>query len=140
LNYLLRIVLWAALALLAAACAPAATSTNPLPDAESAVQAENAAVSAAKPRFIDSYATWCTTCRANAPIVDDLERQYNDRVEFVQFDFDDPALDAERHKYDITDRSQYVLVDADDQIVYRWYGYLSAADVQQVMDEFLAGA
>ena len=69
-----------------------------------------------------------------------LEQQYSDRIEFVALDFDDKSLNAVRSKYDITDRSQYVLLDANDQIVHRWYGYLDKADVQKVLDDFLSGA
>jgi len=71
--------------------------------------------------------------------VNGLKQQYGDRVEFVMLDFDDRNLDEERAKYSITDRSQYVLVDADDNIVHRWYGFISAADVGQVIDALLAG-
>ena len=69
-----------------------------------------------------------------------LEQQYSDRIEFVALDFDDKSLNAVRSKYDITDRSQYVLLDANDQIVHRWYGYLDKTDVQKVLDDFLASA
>ena len=68
-----------------------------------------------------------------------LERQYSDRIEFVALNFDDKSLNAVRSKYNITDRSQYVLLDANDQIVHRWYGFLNAADVKKVLDDFLAG-
>ena len=67
-----------------------------------------------------------------------LEQRYSDRVDFVLLDFDDPNLNAERVKYNITDRSQYVLVDAEDNIIYRWYGYISTQDVATVLDELLA--
>jgi hypothetical protein len=71
--------------------------------------------------------------------VNGLEQRYSDRVDFVLLDFDDPNLNAERVKYNITDRSQYVLVDAEDNIIYRWYGYISTQDVATVLDEYLAG-
>ena len=66
-----------------------------------------------------------------------LERQYSDRIEFVALNFDDKSLNAVRSKYNITDRSQYVLLDANDQIVHRWYGFLNTSDVQKVLDDFL---
>ena len=66
-----------------------------------------------------------------------LEQQYSDRIEFVALNFDDKSLNAVRSKYNITDRSQYVLLDANDQIVHRWYGFLNTSDVQKVLDDFL---
>ena len=66
-----------------------------------------------------------------------LEQQYSDRIEFVALNFDDKSLNAVRSKYNITDRSQYVLLDANDQIVHRWYGFLNTSDVKKVLDDFL---
>ncbi len=40
--------------------------------------------------------------------------------------------------YQITDRSQYVLVDGAGNIVHRWYGYITTQAVSDVIDEFLA--
>ena len=67
-----------------------------------------------------------------------LQQTYSDRVDFVILNFDDPSLNAERVKYNITDRSQYVLVDAEDNIIYRWYGYITTQQVATVIDQFLA--
>lgn len=71
--------------------------------------------------------------------MDGLKQKYGDQIEFVLYDFNDPSLDAARARYSITDRSQYVLVDAQDNIIYRWYGFLSAREVEQKLDEYLSG-
>jgi hypothetical protein len=68
-----------------------------------------------------------------------LQQTYSDRVDFVILNFDDRTLDIERARYNITDRSQYVLVDAADNVIHRWYGYISTQEIATVLDEFLAG-
>jgi hypothetical protein len=68
-----------------------------------------------------------------------LQQTYSDRVDFVILNFDDRTLDTERTRYNITDRSQYVLVDAADNVIHRWYVYISTQEIATVLDEFLAG-
>ena len=68
-----------------------------------------------------------------------LRQTYSDQIDFVILNYDDRGLDTERAKYSITDRSQYVLVDGEDNIIYRWYGYISTLEVASVIDDFLAG-
>ncbi|MBZ0301820.1 MAG: hypothetical protein K8J31_18880 [Anaerolineae bacterium] len=69
-----------------------------------------------------------------------LKTKYSDQIEFVMLDFDDISLNPTRRKYGITDRSQYVLIDGNDQVVHRWYGFLDPAEVEQVLDSFLTSS
>ncbi len=44
---------------------------------------------AQEPVLIDFTATWCGPCKAIAPIIDDLAKQYNGRVKVAKLDIDD---------------------------------------------------
>ncbi|MFO0652832.1 MAG: thioredoxin [Polyangiales bacterium] len=44
---------------------------------------------AQEPVLIDFTATWCGPCKALAPIVDDLAKQYNGKVKVAKLDIDD---------------------------------------------------
>jgi thioredoxin 1 len=80
-----RSVLLASLAASAFAIAPAFAETAPAFDA----QAFAAAQKAGKPILVAIHASWCPTCKAQAPILSELraDPKYKDLVYFV-IDFD----------------------------------------------------
>jgi len=47
-----------------------------------------------KPAFIDVWASWCVPCRAEAPVLARLWRQYGGRVQFLGIDVEDTRGDA----------------------------------------------
>ncbi|MFY1113026.1 MAG: thioredoxin [Methanosarcinaceae archaeon] len=42
-----------------------------------------------KPVILDFSATWCGPCRMQKPILEELEKQYADKVEFKVIDVDE---------------------------------------------------
>lgn len=41
-----------------------------------------------RPAVIDFYAVWCGPCKATAPIVDSLAKEYDGKVDFYKVDVD----------------------------------------------------
>jgi len=41
-----------------------------------------------KPVFVKFYATWCRPCHMLSPIVDEISKQYKDKINFVEIDVD----------------------------------------------------
>lgn len=68
-----------------------------------------------------------------------LEDTFKGQVEFVLLDYDDDSLDEQRSELGITDRTQYVLMDADGTIVKRWYGILDEATVVGEIEALIMG-
>lgn len=47
---------------------------------------EQVVLKSAKPVLIDYWADWCAPCKQLSPIVDELAREYGDKVTFVKMD------------------------------------------------------
>jgi thioredoxin 1 len=47
---------------------------------------EQLVVQSPKPVLVDYWADWCAPCRQLSPIVDELARQYGDKVTFLKLD------------------------------------------------------
>ncbi|MFQ5439918.1 MAG: thioredoxin [Nitrosopumilaceae archaeon] len=43
----------------------------------------------ANPVFVDFWAEWCGPCRVVSPIVEDLSREYGDKIDFVKVNVDE---------------------------------------------------
>ena len=46
-------------------------------------------IGANKPTVVDFWAEWCAPCRAISPIVEELSKQYGDRVNFRKLNIDE---------------------------------------------------
>ncbi len=93
--------------------------------------------STGKPQLINSYADWCTTCKHNHPIVDALAQQFAGKVDLISLNIDVPETLDMRNRFNITDRSQYVFVDAAGNTIQRWYGFLDDTNIAQTIQDYL---
>ncbi len=53
---------------------------------------EKEVIDAAIPVMVDFWAPWCGPCRAIAPIVEELEKSYGDKMKFVKVNVDENPL------------------------------------------------
>ena len=66
-----------------------------------------------------------------------LQESYAGRMEFVVLDVDNSAHDAKRAELGSTAQAQYFLVNADGDIVGRWFGLLNDAKLRVELDKLL---
>lgn len=67
--------------------------------------------------LIDFFAVWCSPCRMQDPILEDLKKKYEDKVEFRKIDVD--KNDKIANKYDI--RSIPTLIIEKDEKIFKKY-------------------
>ncbi len=51
-------------------------------------QWEKEVITSDKPVFVDFWATWCGPCQMVSPIVEELAKEYENKVNFVKVDVD----------------------------------------------------
>ncbi len=137
------------LGVILAACSSTATVSSSVPTVTTEEPVEQEATPTAESSsavnqtvaftFYDSYAAWCGTCRANDPVLQALAEQFAGKVEFVRVNVDNPADTATRQRFGLVDRSQYALVNAQGEVVKRWFGLLNEARVSSELEALIAG-
>ena len=50
-----------------------------------------------KPVMVDFWAPWCGPCRAVAPIVEELAKEYSDKADFAKVNVDESPLVASQY-------------------------------------------
>lgn len=66
-----------------------------------------------------------------------LQETYAGRIEFVVLDVDNSTHDAKRAELGSTAQAQYFLVNADSEIVGRWFGVLNDAKLRTELNNLL---
>ncbi|MBI1277926.1 MAG: hypothetical protein GC179_07340 [Anaerolineaceae bacterium] len=90
-----------------------------------------------KPQLLNSYADWCTTCQHNKSIVDGVREQFADKIDVIDLNIDVPETQSVRDQFNITDRSQYLLIDAKGAVIQKWYGFLDGVNLPQAIQDYL---
>ncbi len=71
--------------------------------------------------------------------MDGLQAQFGDRIDFIGLNIDVAETLPVREQFDMVQRSTYTLIDAQGNVVQRWYGYLDQEVMTQFFNEYLAG-
>lgn len=83
----------------------------------------------------DFYADWCGPCKTQDPILEELEEEWDDRVEFEKIDVDEEQDTANEYQV----RSiPTIVIENDDGIVERFVGVTQKEKLQEAFEK--AGA
>lgn len=70
-------------------------------------------------------------------MVDGLEREYGEQIEFVYLNIDDPSTAAAKEKYGYRYQPHFFLVDANGEVVQEWLGPVKREQFVQAFEMVL---
>ena len=92
-------------------------------------------IKAPKPVLVDFWATWCKPCQMIAPVLDELSKEYDGKVDFLKLDVDHNQQTAA--KYNVMSIPT-ILIFKGGRPVAHMTGFKSRADVKRNLEDALA--
>src|SRR5689334_176242 len=98
---------------------------------------QNEVMASSKPVLVDFWAIWCGPCKALAPVIDEIAKDYDGRVKVASVDVD--AVPALAERYEIRGIPT-VLMFRSGKVVDQFTGLRSKSEIQRQLDKLLAEA
>ena len=89
-----------------------------------------------KPAIVDFYATWCGPCKAIAPVLEELAKEYEGKIDIYKVDTDKESELARAFGIRSIPTLLFIPSKGDPQISQ---GALPKAQLKKAIDEFLLG-
>ena len=75
-----------------------------------------------KPTFLEFYAEWCEVCKEMAPKVADIKEKYEQDINFVFLNVDNPKWEKYIRNFDVNGIPQLNLLDEDGNLKFTFIG------------------
>ena len=77
--------------------------------------------------LVDFYATWCGPCSALAPILEEIEKKFSEKLVLLKANVDDNKVNAEKFKVDLIPS---IKLFKNGQIIDSFTGFKSELDIE----------
>lgn len=84
----------------------------------------------AKIKLLDFWAVWCFPCKTMTPIIEELEKELDGKVEVIKINVDEKPEEAS--KYGVMSIPTYIVL-KDDQEIGRKIGVTSKSDLLKLL-------
>ncbi len=93
---------------------------------------ETDVIQASQPVLVDFWAPWCGPCKAIAPVLEDMAKTYDGKVQIVKMDVDQNAMTPPR--FNVRGIPMLILF-KEGEVAASHVGLLSANDLKRFIDE-----
>ena len=80
--------------------------------------------SAYKGTFVVKTTTTCGACKLAKPVIDELKKEYGEKIEFIEYSLNDPEQRAKADKYETRMVPAFIIMDSDGNEVFKHEGVL----------------
>ena len=115
------------------------TQRNYLEDLASSSMEPQLALSNGKPTMFEFYADWCEVCREMAPFIFSVKNNYQDKIDIVMLNVENPEWDDYIDKYDVNGIPQLNLFDYKGDLTGRIIGAKTESEIEEIVSSLLVG-
>lgn len=94
-------------------------------------------MSKGKVKLIDFWAEWCGPCKIMHPIIDEIDKEYGDRIIVEKLDVDDAKNQEIVQKYQVMAMPTY-FIEKDGKVTQQFVGAQSKSTLTESLDKALA--
>ena len=87
-----------------------------------------------KPTYLEFYAEWCEICKEMAPEVTELKKEFDDKINFVFLNVDNPKWDKFIKQFKVNGIPQINIIDSNANLLATLTGFQEETTLEQSLN------
>ena len=87
-----------------------------------------------KPTYLEFYAEWCEICKEMAPEVTELKKEFDDKINFVFLNVDNPKWDKFIKQFKVNGIPQINIIDSNSNLIATLTGFQEETTLEQSLN------